>query len=281
MLYTDLTWIKRRTSTDPPVITDRLRGDTKYFKTNLSDAASTWASNDLIKLDKMYSFGLAGNATGYINSGSQPYISWNFKRAPGFFDVVAYSGTGSAKTVDHNLSAIPELIICKRRDSTSDWPVYYGNQMRALRLNTTGSYSNSSVWWNNTAPTSTVFSLNTNSENNASGGSFIAYLFATLPGISKVGSYSGSNSAQNIDCGFTNGARFVLIKRTDGTADWFVWDTARGISSGNDPYLKINQAEVEVTNTDYIEPLNAGFIVNGNVGDINTSGGTYIFLAIA
>ena len=283
MLYTDLTWIKRRTSTDPPVITDRLRGGNKYLRTDNAGNEATWESGDIIKLDKMYSFGLSGSSNGYVNSGSQPYISWNFKRAPGFFDIVTYTGTGSNKTENHNLASTPEFIIVRRRSSTEDWTCYHSSlgNTKYITLNGASAAGTLSNGWNNTDPTSTNFTVGTHPRVNTSGQTYLAYLFATLPGISKVGGYSGSNSAQNIDCGFTNGARFVLIKRTDGTADWFVWDTARGISSGNDPYLKINQPEVEVTNTNYINPLNAGFIVNGNIGDINTSGGSYIFLAIA
>lgn len=202
---------------------------------------------------------------------------------PGFFDIVTYTGTGSNKTENHNLASTPEFIIVRRRSSTEDWTCYHSSlgNTKYITLNGASAAGTLSNGWNNTDPTSTNFTVGTHPRVNTSGQTYLAYLFATLPGISKVGGYSGSNSAQNIDCGFTNGARFVLIKRTDGTADWFVWDTARGISSGNDPYLKINQPEVEVTNTNYINPLNAGFIVNGNIGDINTSGGSYIFLAIA
>jgi hypothetical protein len=221
------------------------------------------------------------NVMGPTQSGQRTIYNM-FKRAPGYMDVVAYTGTGSARTVTHNLAAIPELIICKKRESTSDWPVYYGNQMRALRLNTNGSYSNSSVWWNNTAPTSTVFSLNTNSENNANGSYFISYLFATLPGISKIGTFTGTGNDLNVDCGFTNGARFVMIKRTDSSGDWYTWNSSSGIVSGNDPYVLVNDAAPEVTNTDYIDPLNAGFTVTASApAALNASGGTYIFLAIA
>jgi hypothetical protein len=110
----------------------------------------------------------------------------------------------------------------------------------------------------------------------------IAYLFATLPGISKVGSYTGTGNAINVDCGFSAGARFILIKRTDSTGDWYVYDSARGIASGNDPYLLLNSSAAEVTNTDYIDPLSSGFTVTSSapVG-MNASGGTYLFLAIA
>ena len=110
----------------------------------------------------------------------------------------------------------------------------------------------------------------------------MTYLFATCPGVSKVGSYTGTATTKQIDCGFTAGARFVLIKRTDSTGNWHVWDTARGIISGNDPYLLMNDAVAEVTNTDYIDPYSAGFELSSTApAAINANGGTYIFLAIA
>ena len=117
---------------------------------------------------------------------------------------------------------------------------------------------------------------------NASGGTFIAYLFASQDGISKVGSYTGNGSSQTIDCGFSGGARFVMIKRTDSTGDWYVWDTARGIIAGNDPYLLLNSTAAEVTSTDYIDPSSAGFEISSTApAAINASGGTFVFLAIA
>jgi hypothetical protein len=134
-------------------------------------------------------------------------------------------------------------------------------------------------------PTATQFNLtgSVNAPNtNQSGRTYIAYLFATCPGVSKVGSYTGTGTTLNVDCGFTNGARFVLIKRTDSTGDWFVWDTARGIVSGNDSYLLLNSTAAEVTNTDYIDPLSSGFQISSTApAAINASGGSYIYLSVA
>ena len=131
-------------------------------------------------------------------------------------------------------------------------------------------------------PDANNFYLSNGTQLNQSGYPYVGYLFATLDGISKVGSYTGTGSNINVDCGFTAGARFVLIKRTDSTGDWYVWDTLRGIVSGNDPYKLLNSNAAQVTNTDYIDPLNAGFTVTSSApAALNTSGGTYLFLAIA
>ena len=126
--------------------------------------------------------------------------------------------------------------------------------------------------------TSTTFNIDSISSNTTN----VTYLFATCAGVSKVGSYTGTATTKQIDCGFTGGARFVLIKRTDSTGAWYVWDTARGIISGNDPYLLLNSTDAEVTNTDYIDTYSAGFELSSTApAAINASGGTYIFLAIA
>ena len=127
-----------------------------------------------------------------------------------------------------------------------------------------------------------MFSLSSLSGVNASGDTFVAYLFASAPGVSKVGSYTGTGTTNQINCGFTGGARFVMIKRTDSTGDWYVWDSARGIVSGNDPYLLMNSSAAEVTNTDYIDPYSAGFEISSTASsEINGSGSTYFYLAIA
>lgn len=211
-------------------------------------------------------------------------IFWMLGRAPGFADVVCYTGTGSNTTQTHNLGVVPELIIVKRRDTTGAWDTYSAalSNTEYLVVNTTAAKATGATRWNSTTPTSTVFSLGTSTTTNASGGTYVAYLFATCAGVSKVGSYTGTGTTLQVDCGFTGGARFVLIKRTDNTGDWYVWDSARGIVSGNDPYLLLNSNAAEVTNTDYVDTYSAGFEISSTApAAINANGGTYIFLAIA
>jgi hypothetical protein len=215
---------------------------------------------------------------------ASPLVFETFRRAPGFFDVVAYTGTGSARTVAHNLGVAPELMIVKARSNAGSWEGYHAatGATKTIRLNSNGAEIVTTGVWNDTAPASTVFTVGTASNTNGSGYTHIAYLFATCPGVSKVGSYTGTGTTLNIDCGFAAGARFVLIKRTDSTGDWYVWDTARGIVSGNDPYLLINSTAAEVTSTDYIDPLASGFQITSTApAAINASGGSFIFLAIA
>ena len=216
---------------------------------------------------------------------SSSYYSWMFRRAPGFFDVVAYTGNGTAgRTVPHNLGVAPELMIVKDRGNATNWSVYAApkGNTDALFLNLDFGGGTDPDYWNNTTPTDAVFTLGTQANVNGSSRNYIAYLFATLPGISKVGSYTGNGTNQTIDCGFTSGARFILIKRTGSTGDWYVWDSVRGIVAGNDPHLSLNTTAAEVTTDDSVDAESSGFIVNQDAGtNVNVDTASYIFLAIA
>ena len=258
-------------------IGDRLRGEKESYPYN----TNAEAANNGYNWDAMDSYG-------EYDWYSTTY-SYSFKRATGFFDVVAYTGDGTPnngyRDVEHNLAVQPEMMWLKRRDSSSEWSVNHKGY-GAGWLNLTNSWDDYPVngFTHNDAFTATTFSAKAQKEwnFNVSGATYIAYLFATLDGVSKVGSYTGTGADLNVDCGFSAGARFILIKRTDSTGDWYVWDSARGIVAGNDPYLRLNSTAAQVTSTDYIDPLSSGFIVTSSApAAINASGGTYIFLAIA
>ena len=208
-------------------------------------------------------------------------VYWNFRRAPSFFDEVCYTGTGATANVNHNLGVAPELMIVKDRTNAFAWNVYVASLGPTARLElNTNATPGSGLPWNNTAPTSSVFTLSFFSNVNQSGDNYVAYLFATCAGVSKVGSYTGTGATQTIACGFAGGARFVLVKRTDTTGDWYVWDTARGMVSGTDPSLLLNSTAAEV-NANSIYTTTGGFQIVSTAAGINASGGSYIFLAIA
>jgi hypothetical protein len=273
------------------LIQDRLRIANNTTTSNTLQTASTGSET---ALNTYATFNIANN-TGYTindtngswngdsSSGFNPY-AWVFRRAPSFFDEVCYTGTGANTTFTHNLGVVPEMMIVKQRSAARDWVVYIapmGNNYFAC-LNDGTFQGSSSTMWNDTTPTSSVFTVGTNLRTNVSAGTYVAYLFATCAGVSKVGSYTGTGTTKQVDCGFTGGARFVLIKRTDSTGDWYVWDTARGIVSGNDPYLLLNSTAAEVTSTDYIDTYSAGFEISSTApAAINASGGSFIFLAVA
>jgi len=238
------------------------------------------------------------NNTGWADSAglTSEYPSWMWKRAPNFFEVVAYTGNSTAgRTVSHNLGVAPEMMWVKKRNSSSNsnWKVYHvanGNNYHMF-LNLTSKGATSAGSWNNTTPTDSVFTLGNAQDVNNSGDSYIAYLFASLDGVSKCGGYTGNGageyvtggSSQTIDCGFTSGARFVLIKSTSiASNDWQLWDSARGIVAGNDPHLSLNTTAAEVTSDDSVDAHSSGFTVNQAAAtNVNASGETYIFYAIA
>ena len=223
--------------------------------------------------------------TGVYNYGfssANTQLNYLFGRAPSFFDVVCYTGTGSATTVTHNLGVAPEMMIVKSRGTARNWTVYHSalGAVNTIPLNLTSAASSSPNDFNSTAPTSTVFTVGTDASLNGSGTAYVNYLFATCAGVSKVGSYTGTGATQTISCGFTGGARFVLVKRTDSTGDWYMWDTARGMVSGTDPSILLNSNVVQVS-ANSVYTTTGGFQIVSTAAGINASGGTYIFLAIA
>jgi len=269
----DMNFNTRYNTVQQRYLIDRLRGN-KYLLANSTSAettatASFWdEGNNLLELE-----------TNWWASATD-VVSCSWKRAPNYFDAVAYTGNGTAgRTVSHNLGVAPEMMWVKRRDSSASWRVYHKDlgATNYLILDTTQASTAATVIWNDTAPTSEVFSVGSASSMNASGGDYIAYLFASLDGVSKVGSFTHTNgTATNVDCGFSSGARFVLWKPSSFTGNWIVMDTERGIVSGNDPYLNLNTTDAENSSYDIIDALSSGF----TVGSVAASG-TYIFYAIA
>jgi hypothetical protein len=174
---------------------------------------------------------------------------------------------------------------------TSNWAVWHKDLTSTtngyILLDQNLAEGTLSTAWNGTEPTASNFSLGTWSQVNQNNSTFICYLFASLDGVSKVGSYTGNGgtsvtgTGQNIDCGFSSGARFVLIKPTNAADNWFLYDSERGIVAGNDATLQLNLTSAESTSSDEIDPYNSGFtILNGN-NQLNRTGRQYIFYAIA
>jgi hypothetical protein len=268
------------------IFVDRLRGTSS---TSAAYLVSTSTGSETLASGRGMNF---ANNLGYSEDFSYNYIGeqtstifWNMRRAPSFFDEFCYTGTGVARTLTHNLSAVPEMMIVKNRTLSSNWTIYTattGNGY-AMNFDTAAPFADGGVVWNSTTPTSTVFSVGTNDRVNgiSSNPVYVAYLFATCAGVSKVGSYTGTGATQTINCGFgAGGSRFVLIKRTDTTGDWYVWDSARGMVSGTDPSLRLNSTAAEV-NANSIYTISTGFQIVSTAAGINASGGTYIFLSIA
>ena len=265
-ILVDWAWKRVINTTDDWYSQSRLTG-TSELKLNATDSEST--ADTSIKFDYQ---------DGWLDSSGtlSTQLSWMFKRATGFMDVVATTGASGVLTLNHNLGVPPEFLISKRRNGTGHW--YADQVVNYLRLNTDGGNLGTPVFNNFTATT-----FNADAGTFSSGETYITYLFATLDGVSKVGSYTGTNTTNNIDCGFSSSARFILIKRSDSSGDWYFWDSARGITVGNDPYLTLNTTAAQLyPGSDVIQPYSSGFTLTNNAGSgINGNGGTYIFLAIA
>jgi hypothetical protein len=270
---------------------DRLRGATKYLlppysnaeQTN-TDVVTSFASNDgvIVGAD---SLDVINN---YYNA-SRRYAASFFRRAPSVFDIVCYTGNGAgsnAKT--HNLTVAPELLIIKNRSSSGsgDWFTFHTftvSNFKKQLLDTTDAQTNYSYGsFLDAQPSSTTFTVNSGAGCNESGTTYVAYLFATCAGVSKVGLYTGTGALQTVNCGFTSGARFILIKRTDSTGDWYMYDSARGISASSDPYLILNTTGTSELGTNYVDTDSTGFKVTAAApAALNANGGSFIFLAIA
>jgi len=266
---------------------DRLRGsgnasDQRTLSTNTTSA-------EVLSSGRV-AFNGSGGASITIQNGflgqntTANNIVWAFRRAPGFFDEVCYTGNDvNGRVLSHNLTVKPELVILKTRNSVQSWATLYD-------FTGTSGAPNGRVYLNSTdvnfggglITAANASTITLTAGFNSTPNTYVSYLFATLAGVSKVGSYTGTAALQTVACGFTSGARFVLIKRTDAVGGWYVWDSARGITSGNDPYLLLNTTAAEVTGTNYVDTDTTGFKVTAAApAGINASGGNYIFLAIA
>tara|TARA_R100001443_G_scaffold3451_3_gene10738 strand:+ start:2171 stop:4057 length:1887 start_codon:yes stop_codon:yes gene_type:complete len=263
---TDFCLLAQVTGTDKWYAGSRLTG------TGILDTKGTTseATNSNIIWDRM---------DGAWNNNVTGYMIWGWKRAPGFFDVSPYSGTGFAsQSHTHNLGVVPEMIWVKDRDSATNWAIYHKDLGLSKVINfDTGVGGTGNQYWGTAAHTASVFKVGSDSDTGGSGVPYMAYLFASCSGVSKVGSFSHSNGSDtNVDCGFSSGARFVLIKNTSDTGNWYIFDTVRGIVSGNDGGLFLN-ANTAQQSADWIDPLSSGFTVTGAAW----STGTYLFYAIA
>jgi hypothetical protein len=275
----DAVLIKNRGSAVASLFAARLTA-TNYLVTSTTAAqvaaattilqANPWDVMDGVKV---------GTDSTITNASANTFINYLFRRAPGFFDVVCYTGTGANRTVAHNLAAVPELMIVKKRSATDDWGVYAGDNTDFLLLNTTAATADDNTYWNDTSPTSTVFSVGTNADVNTSAATYVAYLFASLAGVSKVGTYTGNGSSVTVTTGFQ--PRFILVKRTDSTGNWIVGDSARGLPAGDDPFFLLNTDAAETTNQDWVDVSATGFTVNETAANANVNTGTYIYLAIS
>ena len=299
----DWVWLKNRNTTNTHEAFDSVRGATKTLYPDRSDAEYVNATGSLTSFN---SDGFTvGSGDGANKSGSG-IASWNWKaggsassntdgsitstvsaNTTAGFSIVSYTGTGSNATVGHGLGAVPYMMIIKKRNSatSSNWMVYHqsisGTGNGHIWLDLTNDRGNDVNSWNNTAPTSSVFSIGTRSENNASGSTYIAYCFSEVKSFSKFGSYfgNGSNDGSYIHLGFK--PAFFMVKRTDTTNDWQMHDSTRDTFNGVTQRLMANLSDAEATTGAFYDFTSTGVKCRNTDFSMNASGGTYIYMAFA
>ena len=227
-------------------------------------------------------FTVTGTDTGWNGSGVN-YVAWCFKEsATAGVDIVSYTGNASARTISHSLSAVPKMFITKRRDSAESWGVYHHTQGagKFLRLDNTDGSDTSSTLWNNTTPTSSVFSVAVGGMSNTNGGTYISYLFAEKKGFSRFGKFVGNGSANGpyVHCGFR--PAYVMVKSVSTSQGWVVYDNKRDTHNPEENTFYINTSEAE---SDYVgfDFCANGFKHRSTGGSHNANGVEFIFLAFA
>lgn len=279
-----LEWIKDRGAANNHQLIDIVRGTSAVLQSNTTTAETTYVAPSSSSVGWVWKAGGApvANTAGSISS----QVSANVDAG---FSIVTYTGTGATATVGHGLGVAPKMVIVKSRNVTGDWPVYYnvpeaglGLGVRYIYLDTPGASINDPGVWQGSQADSSKFYIGGGSYTavNASGGQYVAYCFAEVPGFSKISSYTGNGSADGpfIYCGFR--PRYVLIKRTDTAQSWYVRDSSRdpyNVGTQN-LYTDLSNAETTEVGIDF---TSNGFKPRGTSAGFNASGGTYIFMAIA
>ena len=296
----DWTWIKQRNGTGWHNVYDAVRGSTKRLQTNDTGAEST-ITNSITSFD---SDGFSLGSNGDTNGSSNTTVAWNWKangtgsantdgtinstvsvNTTAGFSIVSYTGNATAgATIGHGLGSAPSMIIAKRRSAVENWGVYHKSMgaSKYINLDTTTAEQSSTSRWNGTEPTSSVFSVNTHASVNGSGDTYIAYCFAEKTGYSKFGSYTGNGSASSgtfIYTGFK--PAFVMVKRTDSTSNWLLYDNRReGYNQTND-YLNPDNSNAEGGGDNYLDLLSNGFKTRVASQSINVSGASYSYMCFA
>ena len=296
----DFCWVKQRSGTENHFLNNAIQGSTKVLQSD-TNAAEQTSSNG------MTAFGTDGftvnTDTGFNGNGST-YVSWNWKangagsantdgsinttatsaNTTSGFSISKYTGTGSNATVGHGLGAVPKVVLVKGIGHTSQWYMYHiGTDANGVMLlDGTAAKTTDTVSWQNTTPTSSVFSIGNDGGTNGSGNTYIAYCFAEKTGFSKFGSYTGNGNADGpfVYTGFK--PSYINLKRTDNTGHWIMKDWQTPGYNQNDYYLWSDTTDAETSASSLgIDFLSNGFKLRGTAGNSNGSGGTFIYMAFA
>ena len=296
----DWVWIHNRTQSVNSMLFDKVRGATKQIHTNNNSAENTDAQALNAFITNGFSLG-----TGWTNqSTGDNYVAWNWSagnssgssNADGSvtstvsanttagFSIVTFTGTGSAATIGHGLGAVPNLIIVKKTSATGNWGVYHSGlgATKYLLFNAYDSAGTSSAPWNDTSPTSSVFTVNTSSDVNASGATHVAYCFKSIKGYSKIGTYAGNGNTDGpfIYTGFK--PAMLWFKRTSGSvANYQMWDNKRDPDNPVENAYHIDSNDADGSPDQDIDFLSSGFKIRSNQGHLNANGYDFVYYAVA
>ncbi len=311
----DFTWTKSRTDAYSHLLYDSVRGAgvSKGLKSNNNAAEGENDNSTYGYLSAFASDGFnlvhGSDALSFMNEMNENMVAWSWKAGNSSasnedgsinttatsvstdagFSVSTYTGTGSTATVGHGLGVAPSVIIIKNRSQADDWAVYSrGDATDYLELNT-HSYSplgstDDNTYWNDTAPTSSVFTIGTAHSVNASSETYVAYCFANVEGFFKSGTYTGNGAAEDgpyVYTGFS--PAFVIQKETsEAGGSWFMWDSKREVGNVKDAVVWVDYPGAETSHAEYeIDFLSTGFKIRGNSGGTNSSGQTNLYMAWA
>ena len=297
----DFIWFKERSSAGEHKLNNSVLGTNNYLISNSTSGDDTTGSG----IQSYNSDGYAISNASNINDSGETYVTWNWlaggstassnsngsitssvsANTTAGFSIVSYTGTGSNATVGHGLGSAPDMYIIKRRSATEHWQVYHSGNTSApqtdyLQLSTTEATVDDVVRWNDTAPTSSVFSLGTHASVNGSSDTYIAYCFHNVKGYLKCGSYKGNGNANDGTFVYTGFApAWVMIKRTDSTSQWCIIDNKRPGYNIAVNTLFANLSDQEATDLG-VNLLSNGF-KEDTTNNLGASGGTYIYMAFA
>ena len=308
-LQPDWLWIKQRNATKNHNIWDSTRGVTKQLRTNLNNAEATNTTDDQIVSLNSDGFTLGDDTDSVgVNENSQTYVAWQWKANGGTtssnsngsitstvqanttagFSIITYTGTGSTATIGHGLNSAPEMIITKGRSDAHSWLVGVtadSSDLSSVLVLQTNAASVTATSNYNAAPNSSTYQVVNAGGTNNNADTYVAYVFHSVQGYSKIGSYTGNGNADGpfIYTGFA--PAWILFKRTDGgTQNWFILDNKRddGLNPRNS-YLMPNQTSAEDANNSTVDTdfLSNGFKLRATTGAMNGNGETFIYMAFA
>jgi len=280
-LQPDWVWIKCRDDSHNHQVFDSVRGVHKRMRTDTSGAETE--SSESLKSFNTDGFTLGTQAN--VNNSSNTFVAWNWKEsATAGFDIVSYTGNDTARTISHSLSAVPKMMIVKCRNVGKEWTIFHASlgNGKFIELDNGSAVQTATNRWNDTSPTSSVFTVGVDSSVNGDTQTYIAYLFSEKKGFSKMGSYVGNGNANGsfIFTGFK--PSWIMGKKSSGSNNWYMFDTTRNPFNLTTKKLRADTSDTEDDNTSKaIDILSNGYKIKTADEEFNDSGETYIFMAFA